>query len=144
MSVSESRLSGSEVTTAPPADRPLSAIVGDVTRDMSTLVRKEIELAKLELSREAGKAAAAGGLFGAAGVLAVVAFLFLSAALALGIWQLGLQGWAAALIVGLLYLLVAGIMVLAGRGKLKSFKPAPRRTIRTIKEDVAWARSRKS
>lgn len=129
--------------TEQPTDRPLSAIVGDATRDISTLVRKEIELAKVELSREVGKAAAAGGLFGAAGVLGVVAFLFLSASLGLGLWQLGLYGWAAALIVALLYLAIAGIMALVGRRSLKSFKPAPERTIKTIKEDVEWARNRK-
>lgn len=125
------------------AERPLSAIVGDATREMSTLVRKEIELAKLELTKEAGKAAAAGGLFGAAGVLVVIAVFFLSAALGLGLWQLGMYAWAAALTVGLLYILIAAGLALAGRRSIKSFKPSPDRTIKTIKEDVAWARNRK-
>lgn len=125
-------------------DRSLSAIVGDATRETTTLIRKEIELAKLELKSEAAKAAAAGGMFGAAGVLAVVAFLFLSAALGLGLWQLGMYGWAAALTVAALYLVIAGIMAFIGRRALKSFKPSPERTIRTIKEDVAWARTRKN
>jgi uncharacterized membrane protein YqjE len=125
-------------------ERPLSAIVGDATREISTLIRQEVELAKLEMSREAGKAASAGGLFGAAGVLAVVAFLFVSAAFGLGLWQLGMYGWAAALTVAGVYLVIAAIMALVGRRALKSFKPSPERTIRTIKEDVAWARSRKS
>jgi uncharacterized membrane protein YqjE len=124
-------------------DRPLSAIIGDATREISTLIRQEIELAKLELRREAAKAAAAGGLFVAAGVLAGLAFFFLSAALGLGLWELGMYGWAAALTVALLYLVIAGIMIVVGSRALKSFKPAPERTIRTIKEDVAWARSRK-
>lgn len=126
-----------------PAERPLSAIVGDATREMSTLVRKEIELAKLELSREAGKAAAAGGLFGAAGVLVVISVFFLSAALGLGLWQLGMYGWAAALTVALLYLVIAAILAVVGKRAIKSFKPAPERTIKTIKEDVQWARNRK-
>lgn len=125
-------------------ERPLSAIIGDATREMSTLVRQEIELAKSELSREVAKAAAAGGMFGAAGVLAALAVVFLSAALGLGLWELGMYGWAAALTVAVLYLVIAGIMVLVGRRVLKAFEPAPERTIRTIKEDVAWARSRKS
>lgn len=125
-------------------DRSLSAIVGDATRDISTLVRKEIELAKLELTREAGKMAAAGGLFGAAGALAVVAFLFLSAALGFGLWELGLEPWAAALAVGVLYLLIAGIMAAVGSRTLKNVNATPERTIRTIKEDVAWARNRKN
>ena len=126
-----------------PTDRPLSAIVGDATRDISTLVRKEIELAKLELSREVGKAAAAGGLFGAAGVLGMVAFLFLSASLGFGLWQLGMHAWAAALTVALIYLTIAGLMAFVGRRSLKRLKPAPERTIKTIKEDVEWARNRK-
>lgn len=126
-----------------PSERSLSALVGDATRELSTLVRQEIELAKLELSREAGKAASAGGLFGAAGVLVAVALLFLSTALALGLVELGMYPWAAALTVALGSLLVAAIMALVGRSALKSFRPAPERTIRTIKEDVAWARNRK-
>lgn len=125
-------------------DRSLSAIVGDATREMTTLIRKEVELAKLELSREAGKAASAGGLFGGAGLLAVVALLFISAALGLGLWELGMYPWAAALTVAVLYLVVAGIMTVVGRGKLRALKPAPERTIRTIREDVAWARNRKN
>jgi hypothetical protein len=131
-------------STSHSAERPLSAIVGDATRDISTLVRKEIELAKLEVSREAGKAAAAGGLFGAAGALAAVAFVFLSAALGLGLWELGMFAWAAALTVAVVYLLVAGVLALIARRALKNFKPAPGRAIQMIKEDVAWARNRKS
>ncbi len=82
-------------------------------------------------------------MFGAAGVLVAVAFLFLSAALGLGLWQLGMYAWAAALTVGVLYLAVAGILAIVGRRAVKSFRPAPKRVIRTIKEDVAWARNRK-
>ncbi|MEO6712780.1 MAG: phage holin family protein [Mycobacteriales bacterium] len=126
------------------SDRPLSAILSDATRELSTLVRQEIELAKLELSREAGKAAAAGGLFGAAGVFGIVAFLLLSAALAMGLAELGMQPSLAALVVAVLYLLIAAGMVLVGRRSIKSFSPAPERTIRTIREDVEWARSRKT
>jgi uncharacterized membrane protein YqjE len=125
------------------SDRSLSAIVGDATREMTTLVRQEIELAKLELRGEVGKAAAAGGMFGAAVALAGVAFLFLSAALGLGLWQLGLPAWAAALVVAVAYLVVAAVLAGVGRGAIKRFRPAPERTIRTIKEDVEWARSRK-
>jgi hypothetical protein len=77
-------------------------------------------------------------------VLVGVAFLFLSAALGFGLWELGMFAWAAALTVAVLYLVIAGIMALVARGTLKNFKPAPERTIRTIKEDVAWARNRKS
>ena len=71
------------VTSSSPGDgRSLGEIVGDLTHDMTTLVKQELELAKTELKEEAGKAGKGAGLLGGAGVSGLLALIFLSGALA--------------------------------------------------------------
>jgi len=73
--------------------RSLGELVATATRDLSTLVRKEIELAKLEVSGEVKKAGLGAGLFGGAGFLGFLATIFLSIALAFGIGHFIGLGW---------------------------------------------------
>ena len=125
--------------TAGSADGPsLGELVATATRDLSTLVRKEIELAKLEVSGEVKKAGLGAGLFGGAGFLVFLATIFLSIALAFGIGHFIGLGWGF-LVVGVLYLLLAGILALVGKKQISKVGP-PARTIETVKDDIAWAR----
>ena len=120
-------------------EQSLGQLVAAVSRDMSTLVRAEIELAKAEVREEAKVAAASGAMFGAAGFVAALALVLLSFAAAYGIVALGLDpGWAF-LIVGGAYLLLAGLFGLVGALGAKRIRP-PARTIRTVKQTVAFAR----
>ena len=119
-----------------PAEPSLGDLVAKASKDLSTLVRSEIELAKLELTAEAKKAVIGGGMFGVAAVLGVFALIMLSFAAAFGIASLGLaNGWAF-LIVGGAYLLIALVLVFGGTGSMKKIGP-PKRTIRTTKDTVA-------
>jgi hypothetical protein len=127
----------------PATDKSLGELVGEATRELSTLFRTEVELARTEIKNEVAKVGQGAGLFASAGVFAWFGVLFLSAALALGLWQLGLYAWAAALIVGLLYAAGAAVLALVGKKRVTTVRP-PERTIITLKEDVAWVRSRKS
>ncbi|MCF2529212.1 phage holin family protein [Yinghuangia soli] len=120
--------------------RSLGELFSDATRDMSTLVRSEIELAKSEVKVSAIQVAKGSGAFIAAGALLFFAFPFLSVALAYGIHALGLGlGWSF-LIVGGFYVLLAVLLGLFG---VKSFKKvrAPERTIRSTQETVATLKS---
>jgi len=120
-------------------EQSVGQLVAAVSRDMSTLVRAEIELAKAEVRDEAKVAATSGAMFGAAGFVAVLAVILFSIAAAYGLVALGLHpGWAF-LIVGGAYLLLAGLLALVGRTRVKKIGP-PERTIRTVKETVAFAR----
>jgi membrane protein implicated in regulation of membrane protease activity len=115
-------------------------LVASVTRDMSSLVRSEIELAKAEVKSEVTSAVKGGGMLGAAGFLGVVAFILLSIAAAYGLTALGMHpGWAF-LIVAVVYLLVAGLIAFVGVKALKSIKP-PERSIRAAKETAALVTS---
>jgi uncharacterized membrane protein YdfJ with MMPL/SSD domain len=123
-------------TTAP--DPSLGELVATATRDLSSLLRQEIELAKLELQREvvaAGKGAGGLGVAGFAAMLGLV-LLSISAAYALGrVVPLG-TGF---LIVGGADLLVAALAALLGVRSFKRMAP-PARTLETLKDDAAWAK----
>jgi hypothetical protein len=117
----------------------LGELVGQTTKDLSTLVRKEIELAKTELSVEVGKAGKGAGMFGGAGVAGLYGLGFLSLAAMFGLGAVMPLGWAA-LIVAALYLVGAAILATTGKKAFSQVKPKPERTIKTLKEDAQWAR----
>lgn len=109
----------------------LGSLLGEVTRDLSTLMRQEIELAKAELSQSAKKAGKGAGLVGGAGYAALMAVFFLSVALWWGLGHLIDNGWSA-VVVALLWGVVALVLYLVGRKELKTVKGAPR-TVDSIK-----------
>ncbi len=125
-------------TSGDPQDyQGLGSIVGNIATDITTLVRQEAELAKAELKDEATKATKAVGLFGGAGAAAHLGALFLTLALALGVaeWLDVDLGWTT-LVVGLLWMLVAGVALVSGRRRMQQVDPVPRKTIKTIKEGL--------
>ena len=117
------------------ATTSLGELVGEVTRDMSTLVRQELTLAKAEVKDSATKSAKGAGLLGGAGYAAGMVVLFLSLALwaALALW-IG-QGWAA-VVVAVVWAIIGGILYAAGRKELKKVEGAPvtAETLREIPE----------
>jgi hypothetical protein len=119
-------------------DQSLGELVSVATRDLSVLVHKEVELAKTEITTELKRAGLGAGLLGGAGFVGVFALLFLSVAGALGI-AVVLPVWAGFLCIGVLYVLAAGLFGIAGLGKVVKISP-PQRTIRTVKDDLEWAR----
>jgi hypothetical protein len=121
------------------AEPSLGDLVGQASKDISTLVRKEIELAKAELSTEVAKAGKGAGMFGGAGVTAMYGLTFVSLAAMFGLSALMPIGFAA-LIVGVVFFAVAGILAMTGKKAFADFSPKPERTIRTLKEDAQWAR----
>ena len=101
--------------SAPHDDRTLGELVAGISDDVRTLIRGQIELAKAELRESAREAATGSALFGAAGFLAVVAFLLLSVAAAFGLTALGLHPAVAFLVVAVLYLLIAALFAAVGK-----------------------------
>ncbi len=116
-------------------DPTIGRLVADASRDISTLISKEIELAKSELKISAKFGGVGVGLFAAAAFIAVLAIIMLSVALAYFIhWNgSGLDLHWAFLIVFGFYLLLAGGMVFAGVRSVKKVK-APERAIKQGKE----------
>jgi hypothetical protein len=123
-------------------DRPLGEVAGDLTRDLSLLVRQEMELAKAEM-KEKGRVAAPGlGMIGGAGVTGLMAAGALTAFLILTL-SIFLPEWSSALIVGAVLAAVTYVLVKQGKERVeKAGSPVPEQTIETVKEDVEWAKTR--
>jgi len=125
-------------------ERPLGEVARDLTKDLSLLVRQEIELAKAEMS-EKGRTAAPGiGMLGGAGVVALAAAGALTAFLIL-VLAIFLPEWLAALIVAAVLGAAAYLLMKQGKERVEEAgKPVPEQTIETVKEDVEWAKTRAS
>lgn len=110
---------------APPAegDPTIGKLVTDASRDISSLISKEIQLAKTELKVSIKAGGLGAGLFAAAGFLGVLAIIMLSVSIAYFInWAgLGLH-WAFLIVFGF-YLLLAGLLVFVGIKKVKKVRP---------------------
>lgn len=117
-----------------PSLRSIGEILGDITTDLSTLMRQEVALAKAELRDTTDHAKAAGTMFGGAAVAAHLALIFLSLALwwALG-EPLGGHGWSA-LLIGALWAVAAAVMAAIGRSRLQRATPVAPRTVDTAKD----------
>ncbi|MBM0276827.1 phage holin family protein [Micromonospora tarensis] len=122
--------------SAPEKERTQASVgelLGDVTRDMSTLMRKEVELAKAELREEVSQAGKVGGMFGGAGLAGFLAVLFVSYALWWGLSNTMDQGWAA-LIVAVIWAAVAGGLFINARSQLQRARAVLPRTKQTAQE----------
>jgi hypothetical protein len=124
-------------------DRSVGQLLGDLTRELQALLRKEFELAKAETKEEAQRAVAAGKGFGVAALAGYMALIMLSFAAAWALTAIMPTGWAF-FAIGLIFGLVAVVMALQGRRQLQKFHPVPEDTVETLKEDVEWLKSRKS
>ena len=121
-------------------EQSLGDLVAVATRDLSLLVHKEVELAKAELSAEFKRAGIGAGLLGGAGFVGFFAMLLLCVAAALGLSAgTDIPTWAGFLCVGAAFGAGAGLFAALGLGKVVKVGP-PQRTIRTVKDDLAWAK----
>lgn len=118
---------------------PLSTLFTHLMGDVSLLVRKEIELAKVEATEKVSAMGTGAAYLAVGGLLAFAGLLFLLGAATLAI-ALALPAWAAALIVGAAVTFVAGLFVAAGLGKFRTTRLKPERTLRTLRDDAAFAR----
>ena len=132
-----------------PEDQSLGELFGRVTSDMSTLVRQEMQLAKVEIKEEVRTASKAGGLLGGGAFAGYVALLFLSVALALLIATVlpdsmseTIRHLIGFLVVGVLYGIAAAVLLSKGKDQLDKVDPVPHQTVDTLKEDVQWAKTR--
>ena len=112
-------------TTTGRDDRSVGELVSEVSRDLSTLIRQEIELAKAEATQSAKRAGKGAGMFGGAGVAGHMVLLFLSLALW---WALGSVmggGWSA-LVVAVVWAVIAAALAARGRSEIKAVEGLPR------------------
>jgi hypothetical protein len=114
------------------ATTSLGDLLGEVTKDISALMRQEVELAKAELKQSATRAGKGAGMLGGAGYAASMAILFLSIALW---WALGTLiggGWSG-VVVAVIWAVIALILFVVGRKRLKEVNGAPK-TVESLKK----------
>ena len=122
-------------------DRSLGELLKQLSQETTQLVHQELELAKAEIQQKAKQAGAGAGMFGGAGALGLAALGALTACFILAL-DLIMAAWLAALIVAVVYGIIAFVLVKQGQAKLKAAGPAvPEQTIETVKEDVEWAKT---
>jgi Flp pilus assembly protein TadB len=121
-------------------ERSVGDLVGEIAEDVSRLLRQEIDLAKAEAKQEVTKLGKGAGLLGGAGVAGHLLLLFASVALMLVLGRV-MDLDLAALLVALIWAVVAVVLAVTGRRQLKSFDPQLPKTTQTLKEDVQWAKT---
>ena len=114
------------------ASNSLGDLLGEVSRDLSTLMRQELALARAELRETATKSAKGAGIMGAAGYAALMAVFFLSVALWWALGSLMGRGWSG-VVVAVIWAIVALILFVVGRSQLKQVEGMPQ-TFDTVKE----------
>jgi uncharacterized membrane protein YqjE len=122
-------------------DRGTGELLKELSDHTTTLVRKEIELAKAELGEKGKKAGQGAGMFGGAGLFGLFAFAALTTAIIAAL-DSAMELWLAALIVAVVYGAVAGVLALQGRNKVQEAgPPVPEQATESVKEDVEWAKT---
>jgi putative superfamily III holin-X len=122
--------------------RSLGELFGDLSRQMSALIRQEIELARAEITGKATAAARDVGLMGAGIALLYAGLLALMGAVVLFLADQGVTPWVGALTVAVVVAVVGGLLVMSSRQALASRDMAPNRTVETLKDDAEWAKER--
>ena len=124
--------------TARHDERSLGDLFAELTREMGVLVRKETELARLELTRNARVAGAHAATVAAGGALAHAGLLVLLAAIVIGLSRLGVELWLAAAIVALITVTLGFVLATRGLSHLRRTSVVPTQTIESLKENTTW------
>lgn len=123
-------------------ERPTAELLRELADQTTTLVRKEIALAKVEVSAKGKQAATGAGMFGGAGLFGIFAFGALTACVILALATV-VAPWLAALIVAVVYAAVAGVLALRGRTRVqRATPPVPEQAVESTKEDLEWVKTR--
>jgi hypothetical protein len=133
-------------------ERSIGELFGQLSQDMTMLVRQEVQLARAEMSEKLSRLTANLVSVIAGGFVAYVGALALVAALILALNDLAsISPWISALIVGAVLAIGGYAMLRRGLGELKRVDLAPRRTVenikddvQAIKDDVQWAKEQRS
>jgi len=121
-------------------ERSLGELFGDLSRDVSTLVRQEISLAKTEMTDKASRFGKNAAMLAVGGVILYAGLLALIAAAIIGLAN-ALAWWLSALIVGIVVFVIGGLLILRGLKALQHAELVPTQTLETLKEDAQWAKN---
>jgi len=122
-------------------EQSMGELFKQLSDDLSTLLRQELKLAQAEMTEKGKKAGIGAGMFGAAGIVGMLALLTLTTCLVAAL-ATGMAVWLAALIVSVVYgALAGGLALIAKKRVSQATPPVPEQTIDSVKEDVQWAKT---
>lgn len=119
-------------------ERSLGDLFAELSREMSVLVKKEMELASTELTGKARVAGAHAATVAVGGALAHAGLLVLLAAVVIGLSQLGVEPWLSAVIVAVVTLTIGYVLANRGLTHLRRTNITPTQTIESLKENTTW------
>jgi hypothetical protein len=123
-------------SSSAPEGPPIAELLQALTEQTTRLAQREIELAKTEMAAKGKRAGLGAGAFSVAGLVALLALGAVTAAAILGL-AIAVAAWLAALIVAAAYLLLAGLLALMGRSKLRqATPPMPEQALQSVKADA--------
>jgi len=123
------------------AERSLSTLLSDLAGETAELFRHELALFKAEMQEKMSRAGVGAAALAAAALIAFSGWLFLLLAAVYAL-AIVVPPWAAALIVGVLVLAIAGVLALIGKNRIQADSLTPERTLRSLREDRAWIKER--
>jgi drug/metabolite transporter (DMT)-like permease len=119
-------------------ERSLGELFAELSRETGVLIRKEMELATTELSGKLKVAGTQAGIVAAGGALAHAGLLVLLAAIVIGLTELGVPAWLAALFVAIAVMVAGYALVNQGLSKMRNTSFMPVQTMETLKENATW------
>ena len=125
-------------------EKSLGDLFSELASETSNLVKQEVALAQVEITQKATKVGKNVGYLVVGGAIGYAALLSFIAALIIGLGRLMENYWAAALIVGIVIAIAAGVMIMSALNALKSTSMTPNQTVETIKEDAQWLKDQMS
>jgi hypothetical protein len=128
------------MTTGTREDRSLGELFAELSQQVSTLVRKEFDLARHEVTRSVTKLGRAAAFIAAGGLLAYAGLIVLLVGLGFLLATLGLETWLAMLLVGVAVIAIGGVMVWYFLNEMRKTSVVPERTVETIQDNVQWAK----
>ena len=120
--------------------RGIGDLLGDLGRQVSTLVRKEIDLARVEVTSSVGRMSRGAAMAGAGGAILYAGLLVLLLAIVFGLIQAGIDAWLAALIVAIVVMGIGGVVTSMGLKQMQATELAPKQTAETVRENVEFVK----
>ncbi|MFF3290832.1 phage holin family protein [Streptomyces sp. NPDC003023] len=130
----------SAVVRRPGEEPSVGELVSEISKDLSLLVREEIELAKAEIKEETTKAGKAAGMLAGAGYAGHLVLLLGSLTVVFALANVMDWAWAALIVTGV-WALVGAVLFMRGRKQMRDVNLKPEQTVETLKEDARWVRN---
>lgn len=120
--------------------RGIGDLLGDLGRQVSTLVRREIDLARVEVTSSVGKMSRGAAMAGVGGAILYAGLLVLLIAAVLGLVEAGVEPWLSAVIVAVVVLAIGGVVTAMGVNRIRETDLAPTETVETVRENVEYVK----